>query len=68
MKDELFDIQQEVIDPPEDGEYPGLWSGYIVKFSYGGRDFRARTNTGIRGLVDCTITFKDGKATVSTEN
>lgn len=66
MKDELFDLKRVMEEGVLDGVFEGKWSGYVVKFKIYDARWEARTNCGIRGTVDCTVTVKDGKATVET--
>jgi hypothetical protein len=49
-----------------DGEYPGVWSGYVVEFSIAGFRFRLKTDTGVRGMnVPCVVKVESGAVTVS---
>jgi hypothetical protein len=47
------------------GNYPGLWSAYEVKFDVEGEPYRATTTMGVRGINQkCTVIVHNGSVTV----
>jgi hypothetical protein len=67
MKSELFDVEQVVDQVPPNGEYKGKWSGYVVEFSVNGGKWRAKTDSGIRGVADCSVKVDGWSVTVATK-
>lgn len=54
------------VNPQEvpDGDYPAIAGGYVSRFEYLGRMYRATFETGIRGMnYPDTVTVSKGKAT-----
>lgn len=48
-----------------DGQYPGFWGGYSVRFVADRLDVSASTEIGVRGLnIPCIVTVFAGVATV----
>lgn len=47
------------------GEYRGVWGGYVVTVTIGGREFRLHTEVGIRTpAAPCLVRVCDGEVTV----
>lgn len=44
-----------------DGNYKGLWSGYVVTVTYNGEVHQLKTQIGVRGInCPCVVDVKDG--------
>lgn len=51
--------------PTPDGTYQGVWGGYEVVFKVGGKEHKAKTKDGIRGMrIPCIVTARSGSLSV----
>lgn len=51
-------------DLPE-GDYPGVWGGYIVRTEIQGKRYCIQSSTGVRGMnIPCTVRVKGGKVVI----
>ena len=50
-----------------DGDYKGIWGGYVVEALIGGQLHRFTTENGVRGMnIPCVVMFQAGAVTVVT--
>lgn len=47
-----------------DGNYSGVWGGYIITVHYNNKQYELKTEEGVRGIgFRVVVTIKDGIAT-----
>lgn len=53
------------LDYLPNGEYAGIWGGYVVEACIDGISYRFQAENGVRGMnCPCVVTVQDGEVTV----
>lgn len=47
-----------------DGNYSGIWGGYVIEINFQGKTYQLTTEEGVRGIgIKVVVSIKDGKGT-----
>jgi len=62
----ILDIKEKVpvSTTLPDGNYMGIWGGYVIEINFQGKTYQLTTYEGVRGFnIKVVVTIKDGKGT-----
>lgn len=66
MKNKVKSITEKVpqVTTLPDGQYEGLWGGYIIEIGSNGKEYELTTEEGVKGMnIKVIVEIKDGEAT-----
>jgi len=65
---QIFRVVDVTENGMPDGEYPGIWSGYMIEVAIEGVIYDLKVREGMRGMVPCIVKVSDGVIDIQTDN